>query len=85
MRFELILRLLRRERDSLSDSHRRIAFGAGPLATRREAIVHQQGERFAEPRPCRRVLLQVSTLRRFDCEAQRCRIEPAFEAQHAAV
>jgi hypothetical protein len=85
MRFELILRLLRRERDSLPHSHRRIGFGAGPLGTSLEAIVHQHGERFAEPRPYRRTKLQVPTLRRFDCEAQRGRIEPAFEAQHAAV
>ena len=85
MRFELILRLLRRERDSLPHSHRRIGFGAGPLGTSLEAIVHQHGERFAERRPCRRILLPGPTLRRSDCDAQPCRIERAFEAQHAAV
>jgi hypothetical protein len=85
MRFELILRLLRRERDSLPHSHRRIGFGAGRLGTRLEAIVNQHGERFAERRPGRRILLQVPTLRRFDCDAQSCLIEPAFEVQHAAL
>jgi hypothetical protein len=85
MRFELILRLRRREPDSIPRSHRRIGCGVGRLGTRLEAIVNQQNERFAERRPCRRILLQVPTLRRFDCDAQHCLIEPAFEVQHAAV
>jgi hypothetical protein len=85
MRFELILRLLRRERDSIPRSQQGIGFGAGRLGTRLEAIVNQHGERFAERRPCRRILRQVLTLRRFDCDTQPFLIEPAFEVQHAAV
>jgi len=85
MRFELILRLRRRERDPIPRSHRGTGFRAGRLGTRLEASVNQQNERSAEQRPCRRIPLQVPTLRRFDCDAQRCLIEPAFEVQHAAV
>jgi hypothetical protein len=84
MSFELILPLLRGERDSIPPSGERIRFGAGRRGTRLQAIVNQHGQGFVRLRRGRRILRQVLTFRRFDCDAKRCLIERVFEVQCAA-
>jgi hypothetical protein len=84
MRFELILLLPPRERDWIPRSEQRIGFGARRLGNRLEPIIIQSGESFLEQRPCRRILRQMLTFRRFHCDAKRFLIAPALEVQYAA-